>query len=127
MNEVRTELGHSPVWCCAACLGQMSMPEEIAEKAVALFGLESADAATLQAIPHRGSLPSMPPADPLIYRLYELPLACGTTWKERSEEEFGDGIGSAIDFEMQMERQPDPKGDRVKITLSGKFLPYRRY
>jgi cyanate lyase len=72
-------------------------------------------------------LPAGPPSDPLIYRFYELVQVYGTTWKALIQEEFGDGIMSAIDFDMQMERQPDPKGDRVKITMSGKFLPYKRY
>jgi cyanate lyase len=78
-------------------------------------------------IPYRGSLPTAVPTDPVIYRFYELVQVYGTTWKELIQEEFGDGIMSAIDFEMQMERLPDPKGDRVKITMSGKFLPYKRY
>jgi cyanate lyase len=81
----------------------------------------------LQEIPYRGSLPSTPPSDPLIYRFYELVQVYGTTWKELIQEEFGDGIMSAIDFDMSIERQPDPKGDRVKLTLSGKFLPYKEY
>ena len=126
-NEVGARLGHAPVWSCAACLGQMSMTPETAEKAGALFGLEEAEVRTLQAIPYRGSLPTTVPTDPLIYRFYELIAVYGTTWKEMIGEEFGDGIMSAIDFDMTMERQPDQKGDRVKLTLSGKFLPYKRY
>jgi cyanate lyase len=81
----------------------------------------------LQEIPYRGSLPSVPPTDPVIYRFFEVLQVYGTTWKQLIQEEFGDGIMSAIDFEMAIERQPDPKGDRVKLTLSGKFLPYREY
>ena len=77
--------------------------------------------------PYRGSLPTVPPTDALIYRFYELVQTYGTSWKALIEEEFGDGIMSAIDFDMQMEREPNPKGDRVKITMSGKFLPYKRY
>ena len=69
----------------------------------------------------------MPPSDPLIYRFYELVMVNGPAWKALIEEEFGDGIMSAIDFDLQMERLPNPKGDRVKITMSGKFLPYRYY
>ena len=126
-NDVGARLGHAPVWSCAACLGQMSMTADTAEKAGALFGLDEAEVRTLQAIPYRGSLPTVVPTDPLIYRFYELILVYGTTWKEMIGEEFGDGIMSAIDFDMTMERQPDQKGDRVKLTLSGKFLPYKRY
>jgi len=125
--EIASRLGYSPTWTCAACLGQMSMTEETARKAAALFGLEEEDVALLQEPPYRGSLPTAIPTDPLIYRFYELLIVYGTTWKELIHEEFGDGIMSAIDFDMNLERQPDQKGDRVKLTLSGKFLPYKRY
>ena len=125
--EIARTLGHAPVWTCAACLGQMSMTPETAEKAAALFGLDEAETAILQDIPYRGSLPTAVPTDPLIYRFYELIQVYGTTWKEMINEEFGDGIMSAIDFDMTLEREPDQKGDRVKMTLSGKFLPYKRY
>ena len=70
---------------------------------------------------------AMPPTDPLIYRFYELVLVNGPAWKALIEEEFGDGIMSAIDFDMVMERLADPKGDRVKISMSGKFLPFKYY
>jgi cyanate lyase len=126
-SGIAAELGYSPTWTCAACLGQMSMTPETAEKAARLFGLDAAEAELLQAIPYRGSLPGAVPTDPLIYRFYELVMVYGTTWKELIQEEFGDGIMSAIDFDMTMERQPDQKGDRVKIAMSGKFLPYKRY
>jgi cyanate lyase len=126
-SEIAAELGYSPTWTCAACLGQMSMTPETAEKAARLFGLDAAEAELLQAIPYRGSLPGAVSTDPLIYRFYELVMVYGTTWKELIQEEFGDGIMSAIDFDMTMERQPDQKGDRVKIAMSGKFLPYKRY
>ncbi|MCB8875038.1 cyanase [Acidisoma silvae] len=126
-DDIGRALGHSPVWSCAACLGQMSMTPETAEKAASLFDLDAAEQAVLEAIPYRGSLPGAVPTDPLIYRFYELIQVYGTTWKELIHEEFGDGIMSAIDFDMTLERQPDQKGDRVKITMSGKFLPYKRY
>ncbi len=125
--EIAARLGHSPVWSCAACLGQMSMTAETAAKAGALFDLDAEEIALLQEIPYRGSLPGAVPTDPLIYRFYELVMVYGTSWKALIEEEFGDGIMSAIDFDMSLERQPDQKGDRVKLTLSGKFLPYQRY
>jgi cyanate lyase len=126
-NEIADRLGYSPTWTCAACLGQMSMTAETAARAGALFGLDEAEVALLQTIPYRGSLPTAVPTDPLIYRFYELVMVYGTTWKELIQEEFGDGIMSAIDFDMTLERQPDQKGDRVKVTMSGKFLPYKRY
>ncbi|SIQ09747.1 MULTISPECIES: cyanase [Acidiphilium] len=126
-TEIAAKLGHAPVWVCAACMGQMSMTPETAEKTAALFGLDDEEAALLAQAPYRGSLPTAVPTDPLIYRFYELVSVYGTTWKEMIHEEFGDGIMSAIDFDMTMERQPDQKGDRVKLTMSGKFLPYKRY
>jgi cyanate lyase len=125
--QIAASFGYAPVWTCAACLGQMSMTPETAEKAATLFGLDEGEAAILQDIPYRGSLPTAVPTDPLIYRFYELVQVYGTTWKEMIHEEFGDGIMSAIDFDMTLERQSDQSGDRVKMTLSGKFLPYKRY
>jgi cyanate lyase len=126
-NDIAAALGHAPVWTCAACLGQMSMTAETAQKAADLLGLSAEEAELLADIPYRGSLPTAVPTDPLIYRFYELVSVYGTTWKELIHEEFGDGIMSAIDFDMTLERQPDQKGDRVRITMSGKFLPYKRY
>jgi cyanate lyase len=126
-DEIARTLGYSQVWTCAACLGQMSMTAETAGKTAAMFDLDEAETVILQDIPYRGALPTAMPTDPLIYRFYELIQVYGTTWKEIIQEEFGDGIMSAIDFDMALERQPDQKGDRVKMTLSGKFLPYKRY
>ncbi|WP_207456131.1 cyanase [Azospirillum sp. SYSU D00513] len=119
--------GCSPILITAALLGQMKLTEAQATVAADLFELDEEETLMLQEIPYRGSLPTAVPTDPLIYRLYELVSVYGTTWKELIQEEFGDGIMSAIDFDMVMERLPDPKGDRVKITMSGKFLPYRSY
>src|SRR5262249_46227471 len=119
--------GFSPMLITAALLGQMKLTKPQAESAAALFGLGKREQAMLNEVPYRGSLPSMPPTDPLIYRFYELVMVYGTTWKELIQEEFGDGIVSAIDFDIAMERLPHPKGDRVKITMSGKFLPYKYY
>ena len=119
--------GGSSVYLTAALMGQMKLHPEQAERAARLFGLSEEECLLLQEVPYRGSLPGTPPTDPLIYRFYELVQVYGTTWKELIQEEFGDGIMSAIDFDMAIERQPDPKGDRVKITMSGKFLPYKEY
>ena len=117
----------SPIIVTAALLGQMTLTPEEAKKAVSVLGLPSDAALLLAEIPYRGSVPAMPPTDPLIYRFYELVMVYGTTFKELIQEEFGDGIMSAIDFDMTMERQADPKGDRVKLEMSGKFLSYKRY
>ncbi len=126
-TDVASRLGHAPVWTTAACLGQMSMTAETAEKAGLLFDLSPDEVELLQEAPYRGSLPTQVPTDPLIYRFYELISVYGTTWKELIHEEFGDGIMSAIDFDMSLGRQPDQKGDRVRIGMSGKFLPYKTY
>jgi cyanate lyase len=119
--------GASKIVVTAACLGQMKMTKEQAGKAARLFGLGKEETLLLQEVPYRGSLPQLPPTDPLIYRFYELVMVYGTTWKELIQEEFGDGIMSAIDFDMTLERQPDQKGDRVKLGMAGKFLAYKTY
>ena len=126
-GEIAEKLGLSPVYATAACLGQMSLKPETAEKAGLLFDLSEDEVALLAEAPYRGSLPTQVPTDPLIYRFYELVSVYGTTWKELIHEEFGDGIMSAIDFDMTLDRQPDQKGDRVKIGMSGKFLAYKQY
>jgi len=117
--------GMSPMLITGALLGQMKLTKPQAAKAAELFGLGNAEQAMLNEVPLRGT--AMPPTDPLIYRFYELVMVNGPAWKALIEEEFGDGIMSAIDFDLTMERQPDPRGDRVKITMTGKFLPYKYY
>jgi cyanate lyase len=117
--------GMSPVMITGALLGQLKLTKPQAAKAADLFGLSKAEATLLNEVPHRGT--PMPPTDPLIYRFFELVMVNGPAWKALIEEEFGDGIMSAIDFDMQIDRLPDPRGDRVKITMSGKFLPYKYY
>ena len=117
--------GMSPVLIAGAVLGQMKLTKPQAAKAADLFGLSKSEQAMLNEVPYRGS--TMPPTDPLIYRFYELVMVNGPAWKALIEEEFGDGIMSAIDFDVKIERQPDAKGDRVKFTMSGKFLPYKYY
>jgi cyanate lyase len=119
--------GASKIVITAACMGQMKMTKEQAAKAAQLFDLGKEEELLLAEVPYRGSLPQVPPSDPLIYRFYELVHVYGTTWKELIQEEFGDGIMSAIDFDMTLERLPDQKGDRVKIGMSGKFLGYKTY
>ena len=125
--DVSKKLKLSKEWTTAACLGQMTLTKEQATIIGKTFGLPAEAVALLQVVPYKGSLRSSVPTDPLIYRWYEIVSVYGTTIKELIHEEFGDGIMSAIDFDMTMERLPDPKGDRVKMTMSGKFLPYRRY
>jgi cyanate lyase len=125
--DVAKQVGKSKEWVTAGCLGQMTLTKEQAEIVGKLFELPSEAVELLQLVPYKGSLPSTVPTDPLIYRLYELVMVYGTTIKDLIHEEFGDGIMSAIDFEMDLQRMPDPKGDRVKIVMHGKFLPYKTY
>jgi cyanate lyase len=119
--------GFSDTLIVGALLGQMKLTKPQAGKAAELFGLSKSEEALLNEVPMRGAGTPMPPTDPLIYRFYELVMVNGPAWKQLIEEEFGDGIMSAIDFDFQMERVANPKGDRVKITMSGKFLPFKYY
>lgn len=117
--------GLSDTLIVGALLGQMKLVKPLARKAAELFGLSKSEEAMLNEIPTRGT--PMPPTDPLIYRFYEMVMVNGPAWKALIEEEFGDGIMSAIDFDFAFERMAHPKGDRVKISMSGKFLPYKYY
>ncbi len=119
--------GQSKEWTTAALLGQMTLTAGQADKLGALLELPAEAVEMLQVVPYKGSLPTTVPTDPLIYRFYELVNVYGTTIKELIHEEFGDGIMSAIDFSMDITREPDPRGDRVHIVMSGKFLPYKMY
>ena len=126
-SGIARQLGQSKEWATAACLGQMTFSKTQAEVAQSLFELTDEETAWLQIVPYKGSLPSAVPTDPLTYRLYEIVNVYGSTIKELIHEEFGDGIMSAIDFSMDIKREADPKGDRVNMVLSGKFLPYKAY
>lgn len=126
-GAIAEAVGQSKEWTTAALLGQMTMTEEQAQAAARVLDLPAAAVVQLQVVPYKGSLPSTVPTDPLIYRFYELINVYGTTFKALINEEFGDGIMSAIDFKMDLSREADPKGDRVQIVMSGKFLPYKTY
>ena len=125
--QLAEAVGHSKEWTTAALLGQMTLTAEQAAKVGAMLELPPDAVTQLQVVPYKGSLPTAVPTDPLIYRFYELVNVYGTTFKQLIHEEFGDGIMSAIDFSMDITREPDPKGDRVHIVMSGKFLPYKTY
>ncbi|MDO9007806.1 MAG: cyanase, partial [Thiobacillus sp.] len=126
-SDIADAVGHSKEWTTAAMLGQMTLSRDEATKVGTLLDLPEAAIAWLQVVPYKGALPTAVPTDPLIYRFYELISVYGTSIKELILEEFGDGIMSAIDFSMDIQRESDPKGDRVKIVLNGKFLPYKTY
>ena len=126
-EAVAKKVGQSNEWVTAACLGQMTLDAQQATIIGEIFGLTTEEQKWLQVVPYKGSLVTSVPTDPLIYRWYEIVSVYGTTIKELIHEEFGDGIMSAIDFSMDIVRQPDPKGDRVNVVLSGKFLPYKQY
>ncbi|HUX91213.1 MAG TPA: cyanase [Gallionellaceae bacterium] len=125
--QLAAAIGMSKEWTTAALLGQMTLTADQAAKIGSMLDLPGEAIVQLQVVPYKGSLPTPVPTDPLIYRFYELVNVYGTTFKALIHEEFGDGIMSAIDFSMDLQREADPKGDRVKIVMSGKFLPYKSY
>jgi cyanate lyase len=125
--DVAAKVGLSKEWVTAACLGQMTLDAGQAAIVADYFGLSPADQQWLMAVPYKGSLPTAVPTDPLIYRFYELLSVFGTTFKDLILEEFGDGIMSAIDFKMDLQREPHAASDRVNIQMSGKFLAYKTY
>ncbi len=125
-EEIASSLGRGSVWVTSACLGMNSMPEDVAEQTCALFDLPEGAKAALMQYPTKAWSWDVP-QDPLIYRLYEVVGVYGETLKQVIQEKFGDGIMSAIDFEMYVEKKEDPKGDRVVLTMDGKFLPYKTW
>jgi cyanate lyase len=126
-GEIAEAVGMHPVWVAAALYGQASMGADEAMKVVSMLGLDPAYAKILQECPYKGSLDTTVPTDPLIYRLYEIMAIYGVPIKAVVHEMFGDGIMSAIDFEIDIRKKEDPKGDRVIIELNGKFLPYKKW
>ena len=125
-EQIAEKCGLAPVFTTSACLGMNSMPKDNADKLCAALSLPAEVSAALQEFPHK-SFDKLVPTDPVIYRLYEIVGVYGETIKQIIHEKFGDGIMSAIDFSMHIEKVPDPKGDRVKVTMNGKFLPYKTW
>ena len=121
------KLGRSEVWVASACLGQNTMSKEEAQNTADLMGLGPDVVAALQVFPTKGAGHHYVPTDPLLYRFFEICYVYGPTIKEIINEKLGDGIMSAIDFSMDIEKVEDPKGDRVKVTMNGKFLPYKKW
>jgi cyanate lyase len=126
-EAIAKAVGRHKVWVTAALLGQATMSAEEAKKATELLGLGPQVTQALQQIPTKGSLDQTVPVDPLIYRFHEITQVYGTTLKAIIHEMFGDGIMSAIDFELDVQKKEDPKGDRVVVTMNGKFLPYKKW
>ena len=127
LQEIADKLGHHVVWTTAAIMGQATMDPAEAQGLASLLELGDDVAQALQEIPTKGSLDSTVPVDPLIYRLHEITQVYGTSIKAVIHEMFGDGIMSAIDFDIDIRRVPDPKGDRVQVVYTGKFLPYKKW
>ena len=125
-EEIAQGIGMSPVWTTSACLGMNSMPEDKAKALCELLDLDNEVAKALQVCPHK-QWDKTVPTDPLVYRFYELINVYGDTIKELIHEKFGDGIMSAIDFSMHIDKEENPAGDRVVVTLNGKFLPYKSW
>ncbi|MCU5781271.1 cyanate hydratase [Alcanivorax balearicus MACL04] len=125
-EKMGEDLGMSPVWLASACLGMNGAPPEKARAITEYLGLDQDVAKALEAFPTKVWDQTVP-TDPLIYRFYEIAGVYGTTLKEVIQEKFGDGIMSAIDFTMEVDKQEDPKGDRVVVTMNGKFLPYKHW
>jgi cyanate lyase len=126
-DAIAKAIGRHKVWTASALLGQATMSAEEAEKTAALLGLGPDVAAALREFPTKGSIGATVPVDPLIYRFHEITQVYGTTLKAVIHEMFGDGIMSAIDFTLDIQKQEDPKGDRVVVTMNGKFLPYKKW
>lgn len=126
-EQIAEAVKRDKVWIAAAIMGQTSMSADEANATVMALGLGPKVADALQEIPMKGALESTVPVDPLIYRFHEITQVYGTSMKAVIHELFGDGIMSAIDFEIDIKKEEDPKGDRVVVTYSGKFLPYRKW
>jgi cyanate lyase len=125
--SLANSIGCDPVFLAAVCYRQASASHDQAVRLLDTLGLDQAMVADLTGFPLRGGLIPTVPIDPLLYRFYEIIQVYGLPLKEVIQEMFGDGIMSAIDFTMQVEKEADPKGDRVKVTMSGKFLPYTKW
>ena len=125
-EQLAERLGVAPVFLTSACLGMNSLKPEHADRLCEVLGLPADVSTALQAFPHK-SWEKAVPTDPVIYRLYEIVGVYGDTIKELIHEKFGDGIMSAIDFSMHIDKEENPAGDRVKVTMNGKFLPYKSW
>ena len=126
-HDLAVRVGCSPVFLATACYRQASLTSEQATKLADALGLPETCVQELVTFPVKGGLMPTVPVDPLVYRFYEIVQVYGLPLKDIIQEIFGDGIMSAIDFTLHVEKEPSPKGDRVKIIMSGKFLPYKHW
>ncbi|MBC8046183.1 MAG: cyanase [Fimbriimonadaceae bacterium] len=126
-QQIADAVGKDEVWVASAMLGQNTMTADEAKKACTSLGLGQDVELALQVYATRGTTQEMPPTDPLVYRFYEIVMIYGPTLKAVIQEEFGEGIMSAINFSMKVDRVPHPEGDRVKVTMEGKFLDYKKW
>ena len=126
-SEIGNLLGLDEVWVASLFYGQATASEEEAEKLLTKLGLDLGLKELLTTPPVKGSLDPVIPTDPLIYRFYEIMQVYGMPMKDVIQEKFGDGIMSAIDFTINVDKVEDPKGDRVKVSMCGKFLPYKKW
>jgi cyanate lyase len=120
-------LGRDEVWIASLFYGQSTASAEEADKLIVVLGLDPAVKEQLMTPPVKGCLDPVIPTDPLIYRFYEIMQVYGLPLKDVIQEKFGDGIMSAIDFTLEVDKVEDPAGDRVKVTMCGKFLPYKKW
>ena len=125
--DLESAMGLDEVWIASLFYGQATASKEEAEKLAVLLSLDASTTSAIQEFPVKGSLDPVIPTDPLIYRFYEIMQVYGLPLKDVIQEHFGDGIMSAIDFTLDVDKIEDPKGDRVKITMCGKFLPYKKW
>jgi cyanate lyase len=123
-QQLADEIGKPVVWTTSALLGQHPIPTDLATVLVKKLGLDESAVPVLASVPMRGGLPTAVPTDPTIYRFYEVLQVYGPAIKELIHEQFGDGIMSAINFSVELEKKPHAAGDRVVVTFDGKFLPY---
>jgi cyanate lyase len=125
--DLEREMGRDEVWIASLFYGQSTASPEEARQLADLLELDSSTCEALQAYPVKGCLDPVIPTDPLIYRFYEIIQVYGMPLKDVIQEKFGDGIMSAIDFSLDVDKVPDPAGDRVKVTMCGKFLAYKKW
>jgi cyanate lyase len=123
-QQLADAIDRPAVWTTSALLGQQPIPVELGTVLVEMLGLDESAVAVLAAPPMRGGLPTVVPTDPTVYRFYEALQVYGPAIKELIHEQFGDGIMSAINFSVDVQKKPHPSGDRVVVTFDGKFLPY---